>query len=68
MIQATAQLLIFQIGTCRITEAVPRPAITLTKLVGRNVATFTCELDDGRKFNAMADYNIFRRLQRLAKS
>jgi hypothetical protein len=38
------------------------------KMVGRNVATFTCELDDGRKFNAMADYNIFRRLQRLAKS
>ena len=38
------------------------------KMIGRNVATFTCELDDGRKFNAMADYKIFRRLQQIAKS
>lgn len=38
------------------------------QMLGRNIATFTCELDDGRKFNAMADYKIFRRLQKLAHS
>jgi hypothetical protein len=37
-------------------------------MLGRNIATFTCELDDGRKFNAMADYKIFRRLQGLSHS
>jgi hypothetical protein len=38
------------------------------QMLGRNIATFTCELDDGRKFNAMADYKIFRRLQGLSHS
>jgi len=38
------------------------------KMIGRNVATFTCELDDGRKFNAMADYRIFKRLQSISKN
>jgi hypothetical protein len=37
------------------------------KTMGRNIATFTCELEDGRKFNAMCDYKIFRRLQGIAK-
>ena len=37
-------------------------------MLARNVATFTCELDDGRKFNAMSDYKIFRRLQQIAHS
>jgi hypothetical protein len=38
------------------------------KMIARNVATFTCELDDGRKFNAMADYRIFKRLQSLSRN
>ena len=37
-------------------------------MLGRNIASFTCELDDGRKFNALADFKIFRRLQSIAKN
>lgn len=37
-------------------------------MLGRNVASFTCELSDGRKFNAIADYKIFRRLQQLSNN
>lgn len=46
----------------------PMTGFAAGKMIGRNIATFSCELDDGRKFNAMADYKIFRRLQGLAKS
>ena len=35
-------------------------------MLGRNVATFTCLLDDGRSFDGVADYRIFRRLQEIA--
>jgi len=35
-------------------------------LVGRNEASFACELDDGRKFVATADYKIFRRIMQIA--
>jgi hypothetical protein len=35
-------------------------------MLGRHVATFACELDDGRKFNAAADYKIFKRLRDIA--
>ena len=34
--------------------------------LGRNVATFSCILDDGRSFEGVADYRIFRRLQDIA--
>lgn len=35
-------------------------------MLGRHVATFSCELDDGRKFNAAADFKIFKRLMDIS--
>jgi hypothetical protein len=35
-------------------------------MLGRNIATFSCELDDGRKFDGMCDYKVYRRLVSLA--
>lgn len=36
-------------------------------ILGRNLATFSCELDDGRRFMALADYKIYKRLLDIAK-
>jgi hypothetical protein len=36
-------------------------------MLGRNLATFSCELDDGRRFMALADIKIFKRLMAIAK-
>ncbi len=38
-----------------------------SSLLARNVASFECSLSDGRSFTAMADYNIYRRIQSIAR-
>ncbi len=40
----------------------------LGSMVGRNEAKFSCLLDDGRSFSAIADYKIFRRIQQIART
>lgn len=35
-------------------------------MLGRNLATFSCELDDGRRFMGMADIKIFKRLKSIS--
>lgn len=37
-------------------------------LLGRNLATFSCELDDGRRFMALADIKVFKRIMQIAKN
>jgi hypothetical protein len=37
-------------------------------MLGRNLATFSVELDDGRRFMAIADIKIFKRLKQIAKN
>jgi len=37
-------------------------------MLGRNLATFSCELDDGRRFMALADMKVYKRLLSIAKS
>ena len=37
-------------------------------MLGRNLATFSCELDDGRRFMALADMRVYKRLLAIAKS
>lgn len=36
-------------------------------MLGRNLATFSCELDDGRRFMALADIKIYKRIMDIAK-
>lgn len=37
-------------------------------MLGRNLATFSCELPDGRRFMALADYKVYKRLVEIAKN
>jgi hypothetical protein len=37
-------------------------------MLGRNLATFSCELEDGRRFMGIADIKVFKRLRSIAKN
>lgn len=37
-------------------------------MLQRNLATFSCELDDGRRFMGIADIKVFKRLKQIAKN
>jgi hypothetical protein len=37
-------------------------------MLGRNLATFSCELEDGRRFMGIADIKIFKRLKSISKN
>lgn len=37
-------------------------------MLQRNLATFSCELDDGRRFMAIADIRVFKRLRAISKN
>jgi hypothetical protein len=37
-------------------------------MLGRNLATFSCELDDGRRFMGIADIKVFKRLRAISKN
>jgi hypothetical protein len=37
-------------------------------MLGRNLATFSCELDDGRRFMGIADIKVFKRLRKISKN
>lgn len=37
-------------------------------MLGRNLATFSVELDDGRRFMGIADIKVFKRLKQIAKN
>lgn len=37
-------------------------------MLQRNLATFSCELDDGRRFMGIADIRVFKRLRAISKN